>query len=94
MTMTDPTRADAIRETARADFLSVDGVDTWRTFVTIHPNKSTLFAEIYEFPYEETAHRVTPQFRERAATKAFLAEVDEILVGQYFVEHQPQGDQS
>lgn len=87
MTMKDADRADAVRERARADFLSLDGVDSWRTFVTIHPDKPTLFAEIYEFPNEETARQVTPEFAKREATKAFLAEVDEMLVGQYFVEH-------
>lgn len=89
MTMKDAARADALRERARDDFLSLDGVDSWRTFVTIDQKKPTLFAEIYEFPDEETAQRVTPQFAERAATKAFLAEIDELLVGQFFVEHQP-----
>lgn len=92
MTMKDPDRSDPIRERARTDFLSLDGVTSWRTYVTTDPNRPTLFAEIYTFPDHATAKSVTPQFAERELTKAFLAEVDEILVGQYFTEHTPKGE--
>lgn len=85
-------RIDAVREAARKDFLSIEGVDSWETFVTTDPNRPTLFAEIYEFPDHTTAKRVTPQFAEREATKAFLKEIDEIIVGQYFTKHQPKGN--
>ena len=84
--MKDPERAAAVREAARADFLGLEGVESWRTFVTINPDKPTLFAEIYRFPDEQTARRVTPEFAKRPATVAFLDEIEEILVGQYFVE--------
>jgi len=90
MSMKNPERADAVREAARADFLSIDGVDSWKTYITTAKDRPTLFAEIYTFPDYETAKRVTPQFAERELTKAFLAEVDELLVGQYFTEYQPQ----
>lgn len=89
MTMKDPERADAIREAARADFTSLAGVTSWKTYVTTDPDRPTLFAEIYTFPDYATAKQVTPQFAVRDATKAFLAEVDEMLVGQYFTEHTP-----
>ncbi|MEP0069745.1 hypothetical protein [Pyruvatibacter sp.] len=89
MTMKDPDRADAIREAARKDFTGLEGVTSWKTYVTTDPNRPTLFAEIYTFPDHETAKRVTPQFALRDATKAFLAEVGEVLVGQYFTEYQP-----
>lgn len=90
MTMNDPERADAIREVARADFTSLEGVTSWKTYVTTDPNRPTLFAEIYTFPDHATAKQVTPQFAKRDATKAFLAEVGDILVGQYFTEHTPK----
>lgn len=88
--MKDPERAKAVREAARADFLSVDGVESWKTYVTTAKDRPTLFAEIYTFPDHETATRVTPTFATREATKALLAEIDEILVGQYFTELKPQ----
>ncbi len=88
MTMKDPARADAIREAARADFTNLEGVTSWKTYVTTDLNRPTLFAEIYTFPDYETAKNVTPQFATRDATKAFLAEVDEMLVGQYFTEYE------
>lgn len=88
--MKDPERADAIRERAREAFTELEGVTSWKTFVTTNPDRPTLFAEIYTFPDHDTAKRVTPQFSNLEPTKAFLAEIDEILVGQYFTEHQPQ----
>lgn len=92
--MKDPERAAPLREAARADFLSVDGVDSWRTYVTTDVERPTLFAEVYTFPDHETAKRVTPTFATREASKAFLSEVEEIVVGQYFTElqAQPGGD--
>lgn len=87
MTMKNPDRADAIREAARADFTSLDGVTSWKTYITTDPDRPTLFAEIYTFPDYATAKKVTPQFATRAATQAFLAEVDEMKVGQYFTEY-------
>ena len=90
LAMKDTANVSAIRERARKDFLSLHGVNSWKTYVTTSPDKRTLFAEIYEFPDEETAFRVSPLFAEREATKVFLAEVDDIIVGQYFVEHQPK----
>ncbi len=89
MRMKDPERADKIRERAREDFTTLDGVTSWKTYVTTDANRPTLFAEIYTFPDYETAKRVTPQFAEREPTKEFLNEVDEILVGQYFTKHIP-----
>lgn len=90
--MKDSERVDSIREKARADFLSIDGVDSWKTYITTDPKRPTLFAEIYTFPDYETAKRVTPQFAERELTKAFLSEIDEVLVGQYFTDYTPQGE--
>ena len=87
--MKDPKRADLIRERAREDFTSLEGVTSWKTYVTTSPDKPTLFAEIYTFPDEATAKRVTPQFATREPTQAFLAEIEEILVGQYFSEYLP-----
>lgn len=89
MSMKDPIPADAVREAARADFTSLEGVTSWKTYVTTNPDRPTLFAEIYTFPDHETASKVTPRFAERNATKAFLAEIDELIVGQYFTEHKP-----
>lgn len=90
--MKDPERADAIRERARADFLSIEGVESWKTYVTIHPDKPTLYSEIFTFPDLEVARKITPLFSEREATKAFLEEIEEIVVGQYFIEHKPKGE--
>ncbi len=87
LALKDPARADAVRERARADYLSLDGVSSWKTYVTTDPNRPTLFAEVYRYPSAEVAKQVTPQFAEREPTKAFLAEVDQVLVGQYFTEH-------
>ena len=89
--MKDPEQADAIRERARADFTALEGVTSWKTYVTTDSDRPTLFTEIYTFPDYDTAKRVTPQFAERDLTKAFLAEIDEVIVGQYFTEHTPTG---
>jgi len=89
MTMKDAARADAVRERACNELMSLDSVDSWRSVLSIHPEKQTLFAKIYEFTNEEAAHRETGQFAQRTGTKATLAEIDELLVGQHFVEHQP-----
>lgn len=94
MTMKDPERANAIRERARADFTALEGVTSWKTYVTTDPDRPTLFAEIYTFPDYETARQVTPQFATRPATQAFLAEVGEMLVGQYFTEHRFQPEET
>ena len=91
VTMKDMKRADPIRERARSDFTSLPGVTSWKTFITTASDRPTLFAEIYTFPDEMTAKQVTPQFAQREATKAFLAEIDEIIVGQYFTEYLPIG---
>lgn len=88
--MKDPKRAEAIRERAREDFTALPGVAAWKTYVTTASDRPTLYAEIYTFADYDTAKSVTPQFAKREATKAFLSEIDEILVGQYFTEHQPQ----
>lgn len=88
MTMKSPERAEALRERARAQFTSIDGVTSWKTYITTDTERPTLFAEIYTFPDRETAKSVTPKFAELEHTKAFLAEVDEVLVGQYFTEYQ------
>ncbi len=88
--MKDPKRAEAIRERAREDFTALDGVTSWKTYVTTDSERATLFAEIYTFPDNETAKLVTPQFAVRELCVAFLNEVDEVIVGQYFTEHKPQ----
>jgi len=88
--MKDLEQADAIRERAREAFTKLEGVTSWKTYVTTNPERPTLFAEIYTFPDHDTAKRVTSQFSKLESTKAFLAEIDEILVGQYFTEYQPQ----
>ena len=83
----DPKRADVLREAARTDFLKIDGVDSWKTYMSTDKDRPTLYAEIYQFHDYEAAKRITPSFATREATKAYLEEVDEILVGQYFQEH-------
>lgn len=80
---------DAIREAARADFVALEGVTSWETLVTTDQSRQTLYADIFTFPDYETAKRVTPQFAERPATKAFLGQIDEMIVGQFFITHQP-----
>ncbi|WP_299949610.1 hypothetical protein [uncultured Ruegeria sp.] len=81
---------DAIREAARADFVALEGVTSWETLVTTDRSRDTLYAEIFTFPDHETAKRVTPQFAKRPATKAFLGQIEEMIVGQFFTPHQPK----
>ncbi|WP_299851095.1 hypothetical protein [uncultured Roseovarius sp.] len=81
---------DATREAARADFVALEGVTSWETLVTTDQSHDTLCADIFTFPDHETAKRVTPQFAERPATKAFLGQIDEMIVGQFFTTHQPK----
>lgn len=81
---------DAIREEARADFVALEGVTSWETLVTTDQSRDTLYADIFTFPDHETAKRVTPQFAERPATQAFLGQIDEMIVGQFFATHQPK----
>lgn len=78
---------DAIREAAREDFLALEGVTSWETLVTTDRSRQTLYADIFTFPDHETARRVTPQFAVRPATKAFLGQIEEIVVGQFFTAH-------
>lgn len=88
--MKEGAHVDAIRDAARDDFVALDGVNSWKTFVTTDQNRQTLYADIFTFPDHATAKKVTPRFAERTATKAFLAEIDEIVVGQYFKTHLPK----
>ncbi len=81
---------DAIREAARADFLSLDGVTSWETLVTTDQSRHTLYADIFTFPDMATAKAVTPEFSKRPATQAFLTEIDEMIVGQFFANHNPK----
>ncbi|WP_299548850.1 hypothetical protein [uncultured Tateyamaria sp.] len=88
--MKDGAHVDAVREAARKDFVALEGVTSWDTLVSVDPNRPTLYTDIFTFPDHETASRVTPQFSERPATKAFLAEIDDIVVGQFFQPHKPE----
>ncbi|WP_415400888.1 hypothetical protein [Tateyamaria sp. SN3-11] len=88
--MKEGAHVDAIREAARADYVALDGVTSWETLVTTDQSRPTLYAEIYTYPDYETAKRVTPQFAQLSSTKAFLAEIDEAVVGQFFTAHQPK----
>ena len=88
--MKDGPQVDAIREAARKDFVALDGVTSWETLVTTDQTRQTLYADIFTFPDHETAKQVTPQFAQRPATKAFLAQIEEMVVGQFFTAHQPK----
>lgn len=90
--MKDGAQVDVVREAARKDFVALDGVTSWETFVSTDQSRPTLYADVFKFPDYETAKKVTPQFSERPATKAFLAEIDEMLVGQFFKPHTPKGE--
>ena len=87
--MKDGENADAIREAARKDFTSLEGVTSWETLVSTDPSRPTLYTDIFKFPNMEAAKRVTSQFAERPATQAFLGQIGEILVGQFFTAHTP-----
>ncbi len=84
--MKDTEKAASVRREAKEDFLSLDGVESWKTYTTTDKSKPQLFAEVYTFPDYDTAKGVTPEFAKRPKTQAFLAEVEEIVVGQYFTE--------
>lgn len=90
--MKDADRAAPIRERARADYLSLAGITSWKTFVTADEDRSTLFTEAYTYPDVESAKRVTAQFSKLPATQAFLAEIEDVIVGQWFTELTPQGE--
>lgn len=88
--MKDDPQIDAIREAARKDFVALDGVTSWETLVTTDQSRQTLYADIFTFPDHETAKRVTPEFAKRPATQAFLGQIEEMVVGQFFATHQPR----
>ncbi|MDO6728240.1 hypothetical protein Q4544_14970 [Cognatishimia sp. 1_MG-2023] len=88
--MKDTDQLDAIRETARKDFVSIEGVSSWETLVSTDTSRPTLYTEIFTFPDHATAKKVTPMFAERPATQAFLGQIDEIIVGQFFTTHTPK----
>ncbi|WP_282095113.1 hypothetical protein [Epibacterium ulvae] len=88
--MKDGAHVDAVREAARKDFVALDGVMSWQTLVSVDPSRPTLYTDIFTFPDHATAKRVTPQFAKRPATQAFLAEIEEIIVGQFFTAYQPK----
>ncbi len=87
--MKDDPQIDAIREVARKDFVALDGVTSWETLVTTDQSRQPLYADIFTFPDHETAKRVTPEFAKRPATQAFLGQIEEMIVGQFFAPHQP-----
>ncbi|WP_299504382.1 hypothetical protein [uncultured Roseobacter sp.] len=91
--MKEGAEVDAIREAARADFVALEGVTSWETLVTTDPSRQTLYADIFTFPDYETAKRVTPQFAQRPATKAFLGQIEEMIVGQFFTTYQPKASE-
>ncbi|WP_299738852.1 hypothetical protein [uncultured Roseobacter sp.] len=91
--MKEGPEVDAIREAARADFVALEGVTSWETLVTTDPSRQTLYADIFTFPDYETAKRVTPQFAQRPATKAFLGQIEEMIVGQFFIPYQPKASE-
>ena len=78
--------AKAKRDIAREDFLQLDGVMSWRTYATTDAKRPQLFAEVFTYKDETSARAAMPQFAERPATRAFLGEVEEILVGGLFSE--------
>lgn len=88
--MKEGPHVDAVREAARQDFVALEGVTSWETLVSVDPSKPTLYTDIFTFPDHETAKRVTPQFAERPATQAFLDQIEEMVVGQFFTAHTPQ----
>ncbi|WP_299153775.1 hypothetical protein [uncultured Tateyamaria sp.] len=88
--MKENSEVDAIREAARADFTALEGVTSWETLVTMDQSRQTLYADVFTFPDYETARRVTPQFAERPATKAFLGQIEEMIIGQFFTAHDPK----
>ncbi|WP_299210679.1 hypothetical protein [uncultured Tateyamaria sp.] len=88
--MKEGAEVDAVREAAREDFVALEGVTSWETLVTTDRTRQTLYADIFTFPDHDTAKRITPQFAERPATKAFLGQIEEMVVGQFFTAHQPK----
>lgn len=88
--MKQGTNAENVREAAREDFVALEGVTSWETFVSTDKSRPALYAEIFKFPDHQTAKKVTPQFAQRPATKAFLEEIEEMIVGQFFQRHVPQ----
>ncbi|WP_306141798.1 hypothetical protein [Roseibium sp. MMSF_3412] len=90
--MKDADRVAPIRERARDDYLSLDGITSWKTFVTTDEERPTLFTEVYTYPDVESAKQVTAQFSKRPATQAYLAEIEDVIVGQWFTEPTSQGE--
>ncbi len=82
----DEEAAAHARDSARPVFCALEGVQDWRTYRSVAKDRPTLFVEAYTFDSAETAKAAGAQFSELAETKAFLGQIEEMLVGQHFVD--------
>ncbi len=84
--MKDPELAQVARRRAHLDFSSLPGLASWRTLHSRDQDRPLLFADVFTFEDLEAAKRLGAQFSQREATRAYLDEVEEILVGQHFID--------
>ncbi|KIT16602.1 hypothetical protein [Jannaschia aquimarina] len=84
--LTDETEAAEARTRARATFLALPGVRGWRTHTSTATDRSTLFMETFTFDDAAAAKAAGARFSEMPETRAFLALIDETIVGQHFAD--------
>ena len=84
--LSDEAAAAEARETARKAFLQRDGALDWKTLKSVAEDRPTLFTEIFTFADRDSALAGGRAFSEMDETRAFLAHVGEIVVGQHFAE--------
>ena len=84
--LTDESAARRVRKAARPVFLALEGVRDWSTYRSVDEDRPTLFIETFSFDDSETARAAGEKFSILAETKAFLSLVEEMIVGQHFVE--------
>lgn len=84
--LTDDAGTRRARRIARRAFLALDGVRDWRTHRSVATDRPTLFVETFTFADEEVARAAGARFSQMDETRAFLAHIDETILGQHFID--------
>ena len=84
--LSDEDTAGQVRNAARPVFCALEGVRDWRTYRSVGTDRPTLFVEAFMFDDPDSAKAAGARFSELDETKAFLGQIEEILVGQHFTD--------
>ncbi|WP_411892755.1 hypothetical protein [Yoonia sp. SDW83-1] len=83
--LSDEIAAKDARAIARPVFCELAGVKDWQTYKSTAVDRPTLFIEAFTFQNTGTAKAAGAQFSILDETKAFLSQIEEMIVGQHFI---------